>query len=340
MSLLGSRSSKSNSRSLPLSSLVSNDVSHYLHDITTTSDHAEIMRIDSALRDKIYMKSFQLRNLFRSLDVAHNGFVSIQKVTEAFRKELSLKTAEEFSALKRVLDVADKNKNGFLSYDEFTAAMRTMAAQEQPSNTSVELDRFQHSGITRSMHKILDRGDNDVGLINRRPANELGVARTNPPFNMIGDSERIAAMHSAVLVAREEQLKKVLLHHDANRDGLLSHQEFRAALRELEPQISIFHEGDMIRQLDVERRGWVVIDDFLRRFGFTFLQPPSLRGSLGAGNILAWSSDPAPGNVTMNSTVLRSARKSTKTVNLSESLLKPTVCSSVRASLSPRRGEK
>eukprot|EP01062_Namystynia_karyoxenos_P032878 TRINITY_DN24214_c0_g1_i1.p1 TRINITY_DN24214_c0_g1~~TRINITY_DN24214_c0_g1_i1.p1 ORF type:complete len:400 (+),score=106.74 TRINITY_DN24214_c0_g1_i1:62-1201(+) len=248
-------------------------------------------RTEVLLTDLLHSRITQLRNLFRSLDVDHAGRIPVRRFEEGVADFFHLQSdPESVRALQRILSAADPGGSGKLSFRDFYGVLRGAAAALAPEDAELERERFGRPGLMdKKLFALLANAQVlDVGVLTRRPCNEIGSAWTSPPYAVLGDAERMAAMETGYISSRTARLKSFFAGADRDGNGRLSHQEFRAGLRRLCPQASRLQVEELVRALDEHGRGYIELNDFLTRFSLDFLNKPSQQGSPGSTNILYW----------------------------------------------------
>lgn len=139
--------------------------------------------------------------------------------------------------------------------------------------------------------------------VNKRKQFHLGgTVHCSPPFHIDGDDERVrqTSHFSKSLTGFAAALNTV----DTSNRGRVSIDEFIKAIQSIEPWIERAHIQEMWRLVDPGGiQGRVPISTLVNVFGRAMATKRSLRGSLGSGNILAWTTQDGDPEVSVGATL-------------------------------------
>ena len=241
-----------------------------------------------SLKDRIYQSSFALRKAVPSTPM---GYAQLTQAMAAFFKLSN----EEAHCLEGV--VRGVVGNDTTDVKAFLTALNTTDKEMSPGLEQLETKRFDVQGIMDSaIQKVMKNPKAHIAMSHNRPENELGKVTVNPPFGVMGDSERMNALISCHLDLKFDTLKAALSAHDASGKGRVTHGQFSKAMRETAHYLFESELQALISIVDPKKRGYIVIDEFLNGVGMEFLKKKTDRGSLN-GDPLVWAVAPVPPRV-------------------------------------------
>ena len=174
---------------------------------------------------------------------------------------------------------------------EFIARLKLHDRTHNPGRERWEHDRFDVDGVMDGkIRKVFRHPDarNHVSMAHRRPSHELGEVTVNPPYGILGDAERMAALISSSLDLQHDTLRNALQQRQVPPgSGRVDHKGFAAALSESVGHIFASDITKLLAVVDPKRLGWVHIASFLRGSGLEYLKKKADRKSL-SGDPLIW----------------------------------------------------
>eukprot|EP01062_Namystynia_karyoxenos_P026136 TRINITY_DN20407_c0_g1_i1.p1 TRINITY_DN20407_c0_g1~~TRINITY_DN20407_c0_g1_i1.p1 ORF type:complete len:430 (+),score=128.72 TRINITY_DN20407_c0_g1_i1:96-1292(+) len=250
------------------------------------------LRIQGSLKDRIYQRSFALRKLFRKQSGGSEG-MKMAEFLKRMKEQFAL-SEEEVDVLRDMTRQTDCDRSGTIDFKEFCDLLKRLDRESNPEGERREKARFlAHGVMDPKMQRAMLRNpqaQEGVALGHVRPANELGRMGVDAPFGVLGDGERMAAMISSYLDMRYDHIAACLNRHDADRDGKLTHDELRRALRAVDPYIFDQEIKGLIEHTDQKRKGLISISEFLEGAGAEYVKNKAARASAGlcGGDPLRW----------------------------------------------------
>lgn len=200
----------------------------------THLDEKSLTAVFNSLRDRVYQRSFNLRKTFRELDASGTGAVPIDTFAAEMSRFFSLSPLEQ-RCLRVLLEESDFRRDGKIDFREFCEMLKMRDYESDAVVSDAQRKRLQGPGVMDPrMQRMVRDGHQPILVQGGVPTNELGHMRIECPFGVLGDSERMDAVITAFFTHKLSQLREVFVKHDDDRDGYLTRQQFRTAMKEVD----------------------------------------------------------------------------------------------------------
>lgn len=203
-------------------------------DATSHLDEKSLNAVFNSLRDRVYQRSFNLRKTFRELDAQGNGAVPIEAFAAEMARSFSL-SGIELKCLRVLLEEADFRRDGKIDFREFCEMLKMRDYDSDAVVSDAQRKRLQGPGVMDPrMQRMVKDGSQAIHVQGGVPTNELGHMRIECPFGVLGDSERMDAVITAFFTHKLGQLRAAFERFDDDKDGCLTRQQFRDAMKEVD----------------------------------------------------------------------------------------------------------
>ena len=235
------------------------------------------------VRDLINSKKYQIRNQFV------DGTATVEEAKKVLHEILKI----DERILHKVIEEANPVDGRILIKN----IGKGPEVEDQQSTNDQK--RYEEGVLNKSMSIILKRCKSQVGLGNKRPTNILGKLQCDPPYAVLGDTERMLALESASLSFRTDQIRNFFRKQlSSYPEEHIPHKAFYNTLCKLlqashhPSSLALDQILDTMKVLDSNNTGFVSLTEFLKKYSLELLKKPSMRVTLGRENPLRWSGVP------------------------------------------------
>eukprot|EP01006_Ploeotia_vitrea_P017021 TRINITY_DN48012_c0_g1_i1.p1 TRINITY_DN48012_c0_g1~~TRINITY_DN48012_c0_g1_i1.p1 ORF type:complete len:487 (+),score=38.80 TRINITY_DN48012_c0_g1_i1:80-1540(+) len=244
---------------------------------------------EDEVKELICQHAYSLRkNLFKLANEAP----SMERSQFLDHVEKTLKFSPHQRTVLESLLTQHGQDRGDVTFSRFETSLKKQGRQDNEHQYAVEINRFMRPGIMdRKLQKVVQRSnetedENRVLLTTARENNQLGASVVQPPYAVMGDSERMGGIISAYLEAREDTLKNAMDQY-SDSGGNIAYADFQKALLKYDKCTSQSEMDDLMTVLDPRKKGFFSIDKFLSAYGQEYIKKRSQRST--GGNPLAWT---------------------------------------------------
>ena len=239
------------------------------------------------VKDCLYQSSFAL---WKHIGSAPLTAVTLPSQVSAFFRFNAEDTANLRCMAEAVIGSGAMDVKTFLTRLKETDKESSSGLEQQ------EARRFQAAGIMdHTIQKVIRNPQAKIAMSHPRPENELGKMTVNPPYGVLGDTERMNALISSHLDLKYDTLRDALVRADTEGRGRVTRAQFSQALRSVAHYLFESELQALITVVDPKNRGYIYLSDFLGQsgVGMQYLKRKSDRSAL-QGDPLVWSVVPVP----------------------------------------------
>ena len=247
----------------------------------------------TSLKDRIYQRSHNLRHTFRELDAKGTGLIPLPEFTEEMGRTYQLSPVEK-QCLYIMLLEADSKQDGKLDFREFCEMLKSFDKSKSNTNelSARERKRFDRCVIDKKMQATVMRDESkSIKLIGGLPTNELGSMNIDCPFGVLGDSEKMDAVVTSFINVKTDKLRETFKEFDVNRNGRVSHDEFKRGMQHHDPYIFDDEIAGLLGALDPKGKGYILVEEFIDGMGKEYLKKKAHR-SQAHDSPFTWTGKP------------------------------------------------
>ena len=244
-------------------------------------DPKMVQLVWTSLKDRIYQRSHNLRHTYRELDAAGNGMIPIDAFVEEMGRAYQLSPLERH-CLRLLLQEADFRRDGVIDFREFCEMLKvhdkSRMTEDGTALSQQEKRRFDRCVMDKKMQAAVMADDSrTIRVIGGMPTNELGPMQIDCPYGVLGDSERMDAVIASFLDIKYDKLRDTFKRFDVNGNGKVSYAEFREGMKDLDHYVFDDEIDNLIAVLDRKKKGYILIDDFVKGLGKEYLKKKAHR---------------------------------------------------------------
>eukprot|EP01063_Lacrimia_lanifica_P018434 TRINITY_DN25345_c0_g1_i1.p1 TRINITY_DN25345_c0_g1~~TRINITY_DN25345_c0_g1_i1.p1 ORF type:complete len:398 (+),score=116.34 TRINITY_DN25345_c0_g1_i1:54-1247(+) len=253
---------------------------------------------EDKLFDMLHARRFAIRKEFMQDGVPLGTKVDGKAAAKRVAHVLRLRSRQDRQLLLRLIQ-SQCDEAGCIDPETIGA---TRVKKGDAEHEQLEETRFRGGVLQPFQQTVLAAKKSEIGLGIKREHYAAGGRRhAHPPYAVLGDSERMSAVESAAINYKIDVIRGEfdrafagLLPGGSAAVDLVPRNVFftglRAAMQRWKYNSTLsWHQCLQIAAaLDPDQTGFISLNNFIKHYAWELMKRPSMRATLGSGDILSW----------------------------------------------------